>query len=104
MASNKDKRFIQDMQYRIYRILHLGKKYGWKFQKEDSEKLEFKDKDNCTLSINYKYLKVATAINHPKWGNTVLIREGELSQKNIESIFRNPRSHMPDTVKSKYVK
>lgn len=104
MASDKEKRFKTDLEYRIYRILHLAKKYRWQLQKYDAEKLEFKDKEGCTLNINYRSLKVATALNHPRWGNTVLSREGELSQKNIESIFRNPRSHMPANIKSKYEK
>lgn len=104
MASNKEKKFKQDIEYRIYRILHLGKKYGWEIKKHDIEKLEFQDKEGCILNINYKYLKVATALNHPKWGSTVMVRDGELSQKNIESIFRNPRSHMPAKIKSQYLK
>ena len=100
---NKDNRFKNDTEYRIYRILHLAKKYGWKLEKNDTDKFEFKNNEGCTLHINYRYLKVATALNHPKHGNTVLERDGDLSQKNIESIFRNPRTHMPDKVKSKYI-
>lgn len=100
---SKDKRFKQDSEYRIYRILHLAQKYGWKLKNNDTDKFEFEDKKGSVLCINYRHLKVATALNHPKWGNTILEREGELSQKNIESIFRNPRSHMPKKVKSEYV-
>lgn len=103
MACSKEKQFRQDMQYRIYRILHLAKKHGWELKKNSSDKLEFQDKDGAILNIDYTHLKVATALNHPKWGNTVLIRDGDLSQKNIESIFRDPRAHMPAKVKSKYI-
>lgn len=99
---NKEKKFKEDSEYRIYRILHLAKKYGWKLQKTDSDKFEF-DKKGSILHINYRHLKVATALHHPKWGNTVLERSGDLSQKNVESIFRDPRSHMPRKVKSKYL-
>lgn len=100
---NKEKRFKEDIQYRAYRILHMAKKYGWMIQSNDGEKCEFKNKENCTLHVNYVYLKVATALNHPKWGNTVLERTGELTQSIVESIFRNPRAHMPKKVKSEYL-
>lgn len=100
---NKDKRFKDDLEYRIYRILHLSKKYGWKMEKSDGDKFDFK-KEECVLSINYRHLKVATALNHPRWGNTVLERTGELTHNLIESIFRNPRAHMPKKkVQSKYL-
>lgn len=100
---SKEKQFRQDMEYRIYRILHLAKKYNWKLDKNDTDKFEFKNTEGCTLHINYRHLKVASALYYPKRGNTVLERDGELSQKNIESIFRNPRAHMPEKVKSKYI-
>ena len=100
---NKEQQFRKDSEYRIYRILHMAKKYGWKLQNSDGDKFEFKNKEACILHINYRYLKVATALNHPKWGNTILERSGELSQKDVESIFRNPRSHMPKNIKSKYL-
>lgn len=101
---SKEKKFKEDTEYRIYRILHLAKKYGWELERSDGDKFDFKNKKECTLSINYRYLKVATALNHPKWGNTVLERTGELTHNLIESIFRNPRAHMPKKkVQSKYL-
>lgn len=103
MSSSKEKLFKTDIRYRIYRIWHLAKKYKWDFKKDDGEKLEFINTDGCTLNINYFYLKVATSLEHPKWGSTVLIRKGELTQKIIESIFRNPRAHMPAKIRSEYV-
>lgn len=103
MSLNKEKLFKTDIDYRIYRIKHLAKKYGWTFRKDDAEKFEFSNSEGCTLNINYLYLKVATSLQHPKWGNTVLIRKGELTQKIIESIFRNPRVHMPAKIKSQYL-
>lgn len=104
MGSNKEKKFKEDTGYRIYRILHMAKKYRWIIISNDGEKCHFINKDNCTLDINYVHLKVATALNHPKWGNTVLERTGELTQNIVESIFRNPRAHMPKKkVQSKYL-
>lgn len=100
---NKDNRFKNDTEYRIYRILHLAKKYGWTLSNNSIDKFEFKNTEGCTLHVNYTHLKVATALHHPKKGNTVLERDGELSQKNIESIFRNPRAHMPKEIKSEYL-
>lgn len=102
---NKEKRFKEDLQYRACRILHLANKYGWTLTGHDEEKCQFKNKENCTLHINYVYLKVATALDHPKWGNTILERKGELTQKMIEAIFRNPRTHMPKNreIKSSYI-
>lgn len=103
MSKDKEQRFKNDIAYRIYRILHLAKKYKWTLQKNDSKKCEFINKEGCELHVNYHDLKIATALNHPKWGNTVLERKGELTQKIIESIFRNPRAHMPpNKVKSEY--
>lgn len=100
---SKEKRFKENLQYRAYRILHLAKKYGWTLKGNDGEKCDFTNKEGSILHINYVYLKVATALEHPKWGNTVLERKGELTQKNIEAIFRNPRAHMPKEIKSEYV-
>lgn len=103
MPSNK-KLFSQDVEYRLYRIMHLSKKYQWDLLKYDGQELEFKNKEGCTLKINYRDLKVTTALKHPKHGNTVLEREGELTANLIEAIFRNPRAHMPKKkVQSKYV-
>lgn len=103
MSSDKEKKFSNDLQYRAYRILHLAKKYRWTLTKNDGEKCEFTYKDGSVLHINYAHLKVATALQHPRWGSTVLERKGELTQKNIEAIFRNPRAHMPKKVKSEYI-
>lgn len=101
---SKEKRFREDSEYRIYRILHLAKKYGWILENSDQEKFKFKDKAGSIIQINYLHLKIDTALNHPKWGKTTLERSGALTHKIVESIFRNPRKHMPSTVKSKYVK
>ena len=103
MKRNNKERFKCDIDYRKYRIQHLANKYGWILKKNDGEKYEYMDKEGSVLSINYVYLEVATALHHPKWGDTVLKRTGELTQSIIESIFRNPRSHMPKHVKSKYI-
>lgn len=94
---------MEDSEYRIYRILHIAKKYKWTLTKNDGEKYEFTNKEGATLHINYLNLRVATGLHHPKWGNTVLERKGGLTQKNIESIFRNPRSHMPNKIISQYL-
>lgn len=104
MSAEKERHFKNDLEYRIYRILHLAKKYKWTFKKTDGEKCEFENKEGATLHVNYIHLKVTTVIDHPKWGNTILERTGELTQIIIESIFRNPRAHMPKKVKSKYIK
>lgn len=84
--------------------MHLAKKYGWLVTNFSDGLLEFSYLDGSTLAINYKNLKIDTTLNHPKWGKTTLQRSGKLTHKIVESIFRNPRAHMPKNaeVKSSY--
>lgn len=104
MATEKERKFENDFEYRIYRILHLAKKYSWHILKSDQEKVEFSNREKSVLTINYKNLDINTILDHPKWGKTTLKREGKLTHKIIESIFRNPRAHMPRKarIKSSY--
>lgn len=102
MSKNKEQLFKTDVSYRSYRILHLAKKYGWVLEKNNGEMCQFKNKSGELLYVNYFHLHFTTALEHPKWGKTVLKRKGDLTQKLIESIFRNPRAHMPNIIKSEY--
>lgn len=104
MADNREKLFKEDEKYRIHRLFHLSRKYGWLITHFSLGILQFEYKDGSIVEINYKDLKIDTTLNHPKWGKTTLHRSGELTQKIIESIFRNPRAHMPrkSQIKSSY--
>lgn len=94
-----EQRFNTDMQYRNYRIQHLAKKHGWKIIFQDGSVFQFKNRDGAMLRINYLNLNTETSLMHPRWGDTVLFRTN-LNQSLIESIFINPRSHMPEEVTS----
>lgn len=105
MASDKEKRFEKDSEYRIYRLMHLAKKYGWGIRHFSLGIIEFECKsDRSVLTIDSKNLKIDTTLDHPKWGKTTLYRSGKLTHKIVESIFRNPRAHMPKNagIKSSY--
>lgn len=102
---NKSKQFLIDVEYRVHRIKHFAKKYGWHLKSDNREVFTFISSDYAILKIDYWKMKIETSLSHPLWGDTVLIRKGDFTQKIIESIFRNPRAHMPvKKVKSEYVK
>lgn len=109
MAENIEKRFREDIQYRIQRLKHFGKKHGWKLTNETSLLLEFDithidGNPKIYLKINYIDFGIETTLNHPKRGITKLNREGKFSMKLIEKVFVNPRVHMPQHIKAEYVK
>lgn len=81
------------IQNRLDKIESIAGVYGW-------EKIDYQE--NIFL-IRYSYkgnkinvylstLTVSTCINHPKKGKTQLFRKN-LSYKEIEKIFQNPRVH-----------
>ncbi len=102
MSKSKEQLFQTDLEYRTYRIKHLAQKHNWKIANDDGKECQFENAEGAILKINYVDLNIQTALTHPKWGNTVLIREGAFTQKLVESIFRNPREHMPEDIKSKF--
>lgn len=105
MPKNNSKKFIEDLEYRIYRIKHFGKKYGWNILMSIDELIIFTNKDlSITISINAKTLMIETELNHPKKGETKLMRKGSFTMKLIEKIFRNPRVHTPNNIKTDYIK
>lgn len=111
MGKNKNKKFKTDVEYRVYRLKRFGNIYGWRLTAEDRETLEFESVHNwgfitdskVVMKIKYLIPAIETSLHHPKKGNTTLMREGEFSMKLIENVFRNPRTHMPDIIKSQYV-
>ena len=104
MRKSKEHLFKTDKEYRIYRIRHFAQKYDWVLNGDDGETFRFISKGYAILKINYLNLNIETSLSHPEWGNTILLRKGDFTQKIIESIFRNPRQHMDtEKVKSEYV-
>ena len=101
MAINKNQRFKEDYDYRLYRIKHYGKKYGWNFLSETTV-LVFNNKE-AILTINPKELTIETELKHPVKGETKLLRQGNFTMNMIEAIFRNPRTHTPDQIRSQYL-
>lgn len=101
---SKEQLFKTDIEYRVYRLMHFAQKHFWELVKDDGKTFEFINYEAAVLRINYFDLSIETSLTHPIWGSTVLIRKGNITQKIIESIFRNPRSHMPSQVKSEYAK
>lgn len=99
---SKEKTFQEHDEYRLYRINHYGKKYGWTIYLETPELIVFTNKE-CMLTINVRNLTIETELNHPKKGETILLRKGNFTMKLIEKIFRNPRVHTPDNIKTNYV-
>lgn len=97
-----EQKFQSDVTYRIHRLQHFAKKYGWYLQRISRSFISF-EKDGAYLQFCYSHLSIATVLDHPKYGRTKLERTGQLSQKIIESIFRNPRHHMGKKVKSRYL-
>lgn len=101
---NKSKLFLTDVYFRIHRIRHFAKKHQWILKSDNREVFTFINHEYAILKIDYWNMKIETTLSHPTWGETVLIRKGDFSQKIIESIFRNPRKHMPiKKIKSEYV-
>lgn len=108
MASNGEHRFKNDINYRLYRIKHFGVKHGWRLEKEDGEVLEFSilhlyGNPKIILKIKYISFEIETQLKHPARGFTKLLRHGKFSMKLIESIFINPRVHMPQRITGTYV-
>lgn len=111
MPCKSRKKFKTDLEYRIYRIRRFGNKFGWKFISESNNVIEFLSVHNwgyitnstVTMKINYITFEIQTSLNHPKKGNTHLIRKGDFTMDLVEKIFRNPRTHMPETITSKYL-
>lgn len=103
MSKSKEQSFQTDIKYRTYRLRHFAQKYGWGLATDDGKTFVFVNNEDSMLKINYFDLNIETSLTHPKWGDTLLIRKGNFTQKIIESIFRNPRAHMPDQVKSEYI-
>lgn len=101
MVINKNIRFKEDYDYRVYRIKHFGKKYGWRFLSE-IDGLIFGNKE-VMLRIDPKKLTIETELIHPKKGETKLVREGEFTMNLVEKIFRNPRAHTPEGIDSQYL-
>lgn len=112
MKTKANKRFKEDIPYRLQRLKILADKYGWETLCETPKMLVFESfhnwgyvaKSSVRMSINYLDLKVETMLNHPKRGFTSLAREGEFTVTLIEKIFRNPRTHTPNHIRSKYVR
>jgi len=106
----KPKSFREDIEYRIYCLKHFIKKYGWRIITETKTSIELerfifyeKQATNVSLKITYDPIEVETILNHPFKGETKLLRIGDLSVRDVENIFRNPRTHMPDKIKSQYI-
>lgn len=103
MSKSKEQNFQEDLEYRIYRIRHFAKKHGWILIGDNGKEFTFKTyTEGAELVINYDVLEIETSLTHPEWGSTVLLRKGNFTQKIIESIFSNPREHMPEKIKSTY--
>lgn len=102
MAINREKRFQEDCDYRVYRIKHFGKKYSWKFL-SDIEEMVFSNTE-ATLRIDAVKLIIQTELRHPKMGETKLVRRGDFTMNMVEKIFCNPRAHMPSEIKAEHVK
>lgn len=103
MGKSKEINFQEDIEYRTYRIKHFAQKHGWLLMRDTGTSFIFKNfTEGPELTIDYNNLEIETSLIHPEWGNTVLIRKGKFTQKIIESIFRNPREHMPEKVQSIY--
>lgn len=98
-----EQKFQSDITYRTHRLQHFAKKYGWKLAGDDGKAFKFVSPHYAILKIGYWKLEVETSLSHPEWGDTVLLRKGDFTQKIIESIFRNPRHHMGKKVKSRYL-
>lgn len=99
-----EQKFKTNIEYRLYRLRHFGKKHKWKENYYEKRILSFSQGKKYLL-IDLDELRIQTGMEHPKHGITVLERKGDFTQKIIESIFRNPRQHMKkEKVKSEYVK
>lgn len=103
MRKSKEHLFQTDIEYRTYRLRHFAQKHGWALANDSGNFFLFKNSEGAELSIDYSASNIETHLNHPKWGSTILIRKGDLTMKIIESIFRNPRAHMPEKIQSEYI-
>lgn len=101
--SNKNKKFEEDYEYRIYKIKHYGKKHNWSIAMESDNIIMFTNAEKIILTINAKNLTIETDLNHPAKGETKLLRKGDFNMKMIEKIFRNPRVHTPNNIKTNYI-
>lgn len=105
MSSSSEQKFQKDKEYRLHRLRHFAKKYGWKELAYHKEGILVLQKEKKGISIDVDNIEILTSLIHPKNGYTSLHRSGNLTQRVIESIFRNPRQHMKrKIVKSRYVK
>lgn len=93
-----EQKFQTDNDYRLHRLRHFAKKYGWK----ELKYLVF-TKEKTILKIDNKKLMFISSLLHPVRGYSTLSRIGEFTQKNVESIFRNPRQHTGKKIKSEYI-
>lgn len=104
--NNSEKKFKEDIEYRIYRIKHLAKKHGWKLISQHGSDLNFNliwyGNTFTTIKINYISFDIETSLIHPKRGRTNLKRTGNFTMTLIEKIFTNPRMHMPAQINSLY--
>lgn len=104
MAKNNNKQFREDLAYRISRLEHLGKKHGWTLYKKDTTTMEFiSPSPPAEMYVDYINLTIKTKLLHPKQGESLLVRSGVLTEKLVETIFRNPRAHMPNGVNSTHL-
>lgn len=100
---NNSKKFIEDLEYRLYRIKHYGKKHNWSTLMECDNIIMFENTEKTILTINAKTMTIETELNHPKKGETKLLRKGDFTMKMMEKIFRNPRVHTPDNIETNYI-
>lgn len=101
MPSKKELDFSNDLEYRIHRINHLAEKYSWNLRLINEDRFDFINKQEQIITVHYKELKVITTLKHPKWGRTTLKREGNITERIMELIFRNPRVHIRKNLKVK---
>jgi len=102
---NYEEKYFVITQKNNYRIKHLARKYGWKLLSEIDDTLIFQ-KIFMVLKINFSKtgIEIETWLEHPKKGTTQLSRSGSFSINLIEKIFRNPRIHTPENIKTEYKK
>jgi hypothetical protein len=107
----KSKSFKEDLEYRIYCLKHLGKKYGWRIIRESGNDIEFENiihDSHQAVSVNMKItfepIEIETQLEHPIKGETTLLRKGDISVKDMEQVFRNPRSHTAERIKTRCVR
>lgn len=105
MRPPKSIRFNTDQEYRLYRIRHFARKYGWVEMETTRSLLLFGHQRRgqlANLEINFTNSRITTFLQHPKRGTTKLVRKGILTERLVESLFRNPREHTGPEVSSQY--